>query len=352
MTSMPPVPTGRRRRPAYLMRCRHVGPGGGPLAPPLRSSPSWWPSAPACSGDRSRSHRRARHERSGCVGREPPSAVTYEPRPPPATGAHLRRRAPRRPRPCTDRSPEAAGPVVLRREHARSCLGGRRRPRRRAPAERSISPAPWRRLRPACSTARPTPTARPRWSAASSSCPRRRARGRPTGRGVGARHHGHRRPVRRAPPATSSTTTTAPWDEPCSTRVRRSRHRLPRPRHARRAHVPPQRGWRTPIDSVAAAHDLTDVAPLRREWFVVGHSEGGLAALATGAAASGRSPTSTTAAVVAAPRHRWAPCAPHVRHRGRGYAVPLLEAVAGIAPGSRSKRRARALGLPRAAKRW
>ncbi len=88
------------------------------------------------------------------------------------------------------------------------------------------------------------------------------------------------------------------------------------------------------IDSVAAAHDLTDVAPLRREWFVVGHSEGGLAALATDAAASEAFPDlDYRGAVVAAPTPPLGTFAPLMFGiEGRGYAVLLLEAVAGIAP--------------------
>lgn len=88
------------------------------------------------------------------------------------------------------------------------------------------------------------------------------------------------------------------------------------------------------IDSVAAAHDLTDVAPLRPEWFVVGHSEGGLAALVTDAAARESLPDlDYLGAVVAAPTPPLGSYAPLMFGiDGRGYAVLLLEAVAGVAP--------------------
>lgn len=88
------------------------------------------------------------------------------------------------------------------------------------------------------------------------------------------------------------------------------------------------------IDSVAAAHDLADVAPLRPEWFVVGHSEGGLAALATDAASAEALPDlDYRGAVVAAPTPPLGTYAPLMFGiEGRGYAVLLLEAVAGIEP--------------------
>jgi pimeloyl-ACP methyl ester carboxylesterase len=87
-------------------------------------------------------------------------------------------------------------------------------------------------------------------------------------------------------------------------------------------------------DSVAAAHDLADVGPLRPEWFVVGHSEGGLAALATDAVADEALPgLDYRGAVVAAPTPPLGTFAPFMFGiEGRGYAVLLLEAVAGIAP--------------------
>jgi alpha-beta hydrolase superfamily lysophospholipase len=88
------------------------------------------------------------------------------------------------------------------------------------------------------------------------------------------------------------------------------------------------------IDSVAAAHDLADVEPLRPEWFVVGHSEGGLAALATDAVADDGPPElDYRGAIVAAPTPPLGTYAPLMFGiEGRGYAVLLLEAVAGIAP--------------------
>jgi pimeloyl-ACP methyl ester carboxylesterase len=88
------------------------------------------------------------------------------------------------------------------------------------------------------------------------------------------------------------------------------------------------------IDSVAAAHDLAEVGPLRPEWFVVGHSEGGLAALATDAVAGDRPPDlDYRGAVVAAPTPPLGTYAPLMFGiEGRGYAVLLLAAVAGIAP--------------------
>ena len=88
------------------------------------------------------------------------------------------------------------------------------------------------------------------------------------------------------------------------------------------------------IDSVAAAHDLAEAGPLRREWFVVGHSEGGLAALAADAlAAAARPGLDYRGAVVAAPTPPLGTYAPLMFGiQGRGYAVLLLEAVAGLAP--------------------
>ncbi|MCB1005155.1 MAG: prolyl oligopeptidase family serine peptidase, partial [Acidimicrobiales bacterium] len=88
------------------------------------------------------------------------------------------------------------------------------------------------------------------------------------------------------------------------------------------------------IDSVAAAHDLDDAGPLADDWFVIGHSEGGLAALATDA----RDDTAPAdleyrGAVVAAPTPPLGTYAPLMFEiEGRGYAVLLLAAVAGVAP--------------------
>jgi len=88
------------------------------------------------------------------------------------------------------------------------------------------------------------------------------------------------------------------------------------------------------IDSVTAAHRLGDVGPLRPEWFVVGHSEGGLAALATDAIAQKSLPElAYRGAVVAAPTPPLATFAPAMfAIKGRGYAVLLLEAAAKVAP--------------------
>ena len=88
------------------------------------------------------------------------------------------------------------------------------------------------------------------------------------------------------------------------------------------------------IDSVAAAHRLTDAGPLRPEWFVVGHSEGGLAALATDAAAAeALAELDYRGAIVAAPTPPLGTYAPLMFGiEGRGYAVLLLAAVAGVAP--------------------
>jgi pimeloyl-ACP methyl ester carboxylesterase len=88
------------------------------------------------------------------------------------------------------------------------------------------------------------------------------------------------------------------------------------------------------IDSVSAAHHLGDVGSLRPEWFVVGHSEGGLAALATDAIAQKSLPElAYRGAVVAAPTPPLATFAPAMfAIKGRGYAVLLLEAAAKVAP--------------------
>jgi pimeloyl-ACP methyl ester carboxylesterase len=91
---------------------------------------------------------------------------------------------------------------------------------------------------------------------------------------------------------------------------------------------------RAVIDSVTAAHDLDDAGPLMPEWFVLGHSEGGLAALATDARTA-QHPTDLDyrGAVVAAPTPSLGTYAPFMFEiEGRGYAVLLLEAVAGVAP--------------------
>ncbi len=88
------------------------------------------------------------------------------------------------------------------------------------------------------------------------------------------------------------------------------------------------------VDSVAAAHVLPDVGPLQPQWLVVGHSEGGLAALATDAIARRELPNlDYRGAVVAAPTPPLATYAPLMfQIKGRGYAVLLLEAAAKVAP--------------------
>ncbi len=91
---------------------------------------------------------------------------------------------------------------------------------------------------------------------------------------------------------------------------------------------------RATIDSVAAAHQLNRAAPLSPQWAVVGHSEGGYAALAV----DERSPDALPeldyrGSVVAAPTPRLGTVAPLMfLVEGRGYGVLLLEAVAGVAP--------------------
>jgi alpha-beta hydrolase superfamily lysophospholipase len=87
------------------------------------------------------------------------------------------------------------------------------------------------------------------------------------------------------------------------------------------------------IDSVHAAHRLDQLGPLRAEWFVLGHSQGGLAALATDVVAPEVDGLDYRGAVVAAPTPDLGTYAPAMfQIEGRGYAVLLLEAVAGIAP--------------------
>ncbi len=88
------------------------------------------------------------------------------------------------------------------------------------------------------------------------------------------------------------------------------------------------------IDSVTAAHQLAELGPLRPDWFVIGHSEGGLAALATDAIARSSLPDlNYRGAVVAAPTPPLATFAPVMFGiKGRGYAVLLLEAAAKVAP--------------------
>lgn len=91
---------------------------------------------------------------------------------------------------------------------------------------------------------------------------------------------------------------------------------------------------RATIDSVAAAHQHPDAGPLRPDWAVVGHSEGGLAALAVDARAdTAPSDLDYRGAVVAAPTPDLGTYAPLMFGiEGRGYAALLLAAVAGVAP--------------------
>lgn len=89
------------------------------------------------------------------------------------------------------------------------------------------------------------------------------------------------------------------------------------------------------VDSVAAAHDLDEAGPLSPSWIVIGHSEGGLAALVTDARASDSLPDlDYLGAVVAAPSARLGAIAPAMFELpgGRGYGALLLEAAAEIDP--------------------
>lgn len=90
------------------------------------------------------------------------------------------------------------------------------------------------------------------------------------------------------------------------------------------------------VDSVAAAHDLDDVGPLTTSWVIVGHSEGGLAALAADERADDEPPgLDYRGAVVAAPSARLGSIAELMFEfpEGRGYAALLLEAAAELDPG-------------------
>ncbi len=89
------------------------------------------------------------------------------------------------------------------------------------------------------------------------------------------------------------------------------------------------------IDSVAAAHDLDEAGPLTPSWLVVGHSEGGLAALAVDQRADEARPGLEYAgAVVAAPSAQLGAVAPAMFEvpEGRGYGALLLEAAAELDP--------------------
>ena len=91
---------------------------------------------------------------------------------------------------------------------------------------------------------------------------------------------------------------------------------------------------RATIDSVAVAHGLDEAGPLADQWLVVGHSEGGLAALATDERAGLHPPgLDYRGAVVAAPSAQLGAVAPAMfAVPGRGYGVLLLEAVAEDVP--------------------
>jgi acetyl esterase/lipase len=90
------------------------------------------------------------------------------------------------------------------------------------------------------------------------------------------------------------------------------------------------------VDSVAAAHDLDDAGPLSASWVVVGHSEGGLAALVTDQEVDEALPElDYRGAVVAAPSARLGAIAGLMfgAPEGRGYGALLLEAASEIDPG-------------------
>ncbi len=91
---------------------------------------------------------------------------------------------------------------------------------------------------------------------------------------------------------------------------------------------------RATIDSVTAAHRLEEAGPVAPSWVVIGHSEGGLAALAVDERAStAPAELDYLGAVVAAPSAQLGSVAPAMfAVPGRGYAVLLLEAVAEVEP--------------------
>lgn len=92
---------------------------------------------------------------------------------------------------------------------------------------------------------------------------------------------------------------------------------------------------RATIDSVAAAHTFDKIEPLAPEWAVVGHSEGGLAALAVDERAAEALPElDYRGAVVAAPSARLGSLVPLMFSvaEGRGYGALLLEAAAEFDP--------------------
>lgn len=89
------------------------------------------------------------------------------------------------------------------------------------------------------------------------------------------------------------------------------------------------------IHSVAAAHDIDELGPLSSMWVVVGHSEGGLAALVTDQRAD-EAPAGLDyrGAVVAAPSARLGSISEVMFGfpEGRGYGALLLEAAAELDP--------------------
>ena len=91
---------------------------------------------------------------------------------------------------------------------------------------------------------------------------------------------------------------------------------------------------RATIDSVTAAHRLSEAGPLKPQWATVGHSEGGLASLAVDARSDSMPPElDYRGSVIAAPTPSLGTYAAAIfQLEGRGYAVLLLEAVAGVAP--------------------
>lgn len=89
------------------------------------------------------------------------------------------------------------------------------------------------------------------------------------------------------------------------------------------------------IDSVAAAHRLDEVGPLSSSWVVIGHSEGGLAALTTDQRSEGAlAGLVYRGAVVAAPSARLGSLTSVMFGvpEGRGYGALLLEAAAELDP--------------------
>jgi alpha-beta hydrolase superfamily lysophospholipase len=91
---------------------------------------------------------------------------------------------------------------------------------------------------------------------------------------------------------------------------------------------------RATIDSVRAAHALDEAAPVAPQWLVVGHSEGGLAALAADERLDmAPSDLDYRGAVVAAPSAQLGTVAPLIFSiPGRGYGVFMLVAAATVEP--------------------